>query len=244
MSAIRVSSIFFLLLMALGCRRESTYSVEPQKGTIAVNIDHVVDGQPLIWDSLIYKNAAGNRYSITRINYYISNIHFYRNRYDVLFVDSIFYVSAANIASCNFNITNVPSGPYDSVSFCIGLLPVRNASYSLPPTMDNVNMIWPDVMGGGYHFLKFEGHWLDSLGHVGGFAMHLGSNGYYSIAGAGFKMKIPPGSTDRLKLTMNMNEWFRNPNTYNLETDGVYSMGNATLMKKLAENGKDVFTAN
>ena len=37
-------------------------------------------------------------------------------------------------------------------------------------------MAWPDVMGGGYHFLKLEGHYKkDSL--LAGYAMHIGQNG-------------------------------------------------------------------
>ena len=42
-------------------------------------------------------------------------------------------------------------------------------------------------------------------------------------------------------MTMNVNEWFKNPNIYNFNTDGVFTMGDTILMKKLLQNGADVF---
>jgi hypothetical protein len=43
-------------------------------------------------------------------------------------------------------------------------------------------------------------------------------------------------------LAMNLNEWFCNPETYDLNIDGNYSMGNMAAMHKLSMNGSDVFT--
>jgi hypothetical protein len=46
----------------------------------------------------------------------------------------------------------------------------------LSTTLDNLNMAWPTAMGGGYHFLKMEGHYLDSLNTNQGYAIHIGKN--------------------------------------------------------------------
>ena len=102
-------------------------------------------------------------------------------------------------------------------------------------------MGWPDMMGGGYHFLKLEGHWMDTGGQLG-YAMHIGKNGFLVKAGTKASLQVLGGKTINRKLMMNINEWFAHPNTYNLATDGVYSMGNAPLMKKLSENGSDVLS--
>ena len=37
-------------------------------------------------------------------------------------------------------------------------------------------MAWPTAMGGGYHFMKVEGHYLDTSNTIQGFAIHLGKN--------------------------------------------------------------------
>jgi hypothetical protein len=41
---------------------------------------------------------------------------------------------------------------------------------------------------------------------------------------------------------MNLNEWFRNPYTYHFTVDGAATMNDTSAMRKIAENGSDVFT--
>jgi hypothetical protein len=45
-------------------------------------------------------------------------------------------------------------------------------------------------------------------------------------------------------MTMNLNEWFRNPAIYDFNVDGSSSMGSMSAMMKLAMNGPDVFRLN
>ena len=101
-------------------------------------------------------------------------------------------------------------------------------------------MAWPDVMGGGYHFLKLEGHYKkDSL--LAGYAMHIGQNGFRVSVGLHCNLILPQNGDADFNMTMNVNEWFKNPNIYNFNTDGVFTMGDTILMKKLLQNGADVF---
>lgn len=238
----------FLLLAGIivtsGCVKEKT-NVIPQPsasyGDVNLKIGYDIDGAPLIFDSLLYTNVAGNKYSISKINYYISRIRFYANEELKYSSDDIFYLDAKTSSFSQIKLKNIPAIEYDSISFNIGLDEEQNISYSLPANNENIIMEWPDMMGGGYHFLKLEGHWLDSNGIVG-YAMHIGKNGFCVRSGAKSKFKIPAGDLLGLTMSMNVNEWFRNPNVYDLASDGVYSMGNAALMKKLSENGKNVFS--
>ncbi|HEY9176264.1 MAG TPA: MbnP family protein [Flavipsychrobacter sp.] len=234
----------FILMMAVlvvsACRKEKENVIPtPTVGDLTINLGYHVDGEQLLFDSLRYTNAAGNMYSVTKVHYYLSRFRFY-NRGEVKYSsDTIIYADAAQTTS--FTFRSLPATIYDSVSFYIGLDEAQNISNSLPATAENVNMGWPDVMGGGYHFLKLEGHWMDSTGKLG-YAMHIGKNGFLVRSGMKKGITIPGGKTSVMKLMMNINRWFANPNTYDLAKDGVYSMGNAPLMKKLSENGEDVFT--
>ena len=53
---------------------------------------------------------------------------------------------------------------------------------------------------------------------------------------------ISSGSATSLNMHMNINEWLRNPNTFNFNTDGNYIMGDSTAMNKITQNGHDVFS--
>lgn len=222
------------------CRKEKENVIPaPPTGGLAINVGCQVDGKQLYFDSLMYTNAAGNQYSVTKVHYYLSRFRLYKEGNVKYSSDTIIYVDAEQ--AMNFLFRNVPVMTYDSLSFHIGLDEAQNKSNSLPATTENVNMGWPDVMGGGYHFLKLEGHWIDSSRKLG-YAMHIGNNGFLVRAGVTTNIEVQGGKTISRKLMMNINEWFAHPNTYNLATDGVYSMGNVQLMKKLSENGGDVFT--
>ncbi len=103
-------------------------------------------------------------------------------------------------------------------------------------------MIWPVEMGGGYHFTKLEGRYkLPGNGNCG-YAVHLGTNNMLMLHNKlDVSLGLKANSSDTLFLTMNINEWFTNPNTYNFLVQGNYTMGNDTLMLMLKENAKDLF---
>jgi hypothetical protein len=239
-----MKSKYFALIMAVAslasCRKEKQNVIPaPTVGDLAISVGYHVDGTKLFFDSLMYTNAAGNVYSVSKVHYYLSRFRLYKDGMVKYASDTIIYVDAQQ--PVNFTFRNVPAIIYDSVSFHIGLDEVQNISNSLQATAENVNMGWPDMMGGGYHFLKLEGHWIDTGGQLG-YAMHIGKNGFLVKAGTKATLQVLGGKTINRKLMMNINEWFMHPNTYNLATDGLYSMGNAPLMKKLSENGIDVLS--
>jgi hypothetical protein len=232
-----------LTIVVAGCRKKETIQPTVGSGKIAIDIEYVVGGIPLIFDTVTFTNTAGNTYSITNLQYYLSAFRFYKNNELLHYSSKIVYIDARVPGTSHFEITELTGmnvGTYDSVSFCIGIEPALNITNSLPATLENIGMGWPDVMGGGYHFLKLEGHWNDG-GSISGYAMHLGTNNYQVSTGVKCKMIIDKVANGQLNMTMDINEWFANPYEYNFSTDGLFSMGVDSLMQKLTNNGVDVF---
>lgn len=223
-----------LLAITAGCKK-----TDRTNGVLNVEVNHTVDGAPLIWDSLLYTNQAGNVYSVERLQYYLSDFRFYANKVFIAQKDTVLYVDARKGEANHFMLDKVPLAYFDSVSFMIGVSPQKNITNGLPATMENTIMAWPEMMGGGYHFMKLEGRWKDGQ-QTPGFAMHIGTQGLQVQAGMPCDVAVTTGGT-KLQLTMNINEWFRNPHTFNFANDGVYIMGNVPLMRKIQENGWDVF---
>jgi hypothetical protein len=73
--------------------------------------------------------------------------------------------------------------------------------------------------------------------------MHIGTNACLipSIT-LSTNFTVTTDSQTSLTLKMNVNEWYRNPNIYDFNIDGNYTMGDMPLMMKITENGQDVFT--
>ncbi len=235
-----ITSCWCILLMSSACKKEETTPV----GTANIELEYSVDGQLLQFDTIGYVNEAGNNYSVTRLEYYLSDFTFINDDEIIYKASEIQYADARSDSNNQFSLKNVPAGDYDCMEVTIGLSPENNVSNSLPNTIDNFNMFWPDVMGGGYHFMKLEGHYLDSAGNFTGYTMHLGVNGNaVKVKLCGLQLQVKENTPVTILLSMNINEWFQNPSAYDFNVDGNYTMGIDSLMQKLSANGADAFTA-
>ena len=149
-------------------------------------------------------------------------------------------------------------GDYDSISFTFGIPKEKNISlmYVNPP---EVNMAWPDMMGGGYHYLMINGFWKNTNNQKTPFNFHLGigqiysgpnSTGtitgfvqnYFPVSLKNASFSIRKGETKEIQIIMNIDGWFKTPNVYNHNYWGGAIMQNQAAMQMAKENGFDVFT--
>lgn len=226
----------FLIAFA-SCKK--TDSDAPMATTLNIAISYGIDNLPLHFDSLMYHNALGEPYSISKLNYYLSDIRFYKNKQVVFSIDTVTYIDALQKEN-SIKLTNIEAFSFDSIAYIIGVPQTKNKHGLLAPTYENTAMEWPEMMGGGYHFLKLEGHWHDN-GNNPGFTVHLGTNPYLINGGLKTTGMVISNKETTVALQMNINKWFSGANDYSFQTDGAYTMGNATLMQKIMENGKYVF---
>lgn len=229
-------SLVGVLLLVPSCKKSTpTPTVD-----VTVSLAHVVDNTTFLSDTIGFINEAGNQFSITRLEYYLSDLTFRHADGKVSFIDDVFYVNVLKPETHSIKAT-LPVDNYTAVTFFLGLPADKNISYSLPATTDNVNMAWPEVMGGGYHFMKLEGHYLDDQSKEKGYAMHLGMNEWLVTVNLSHNLSFNTNS-DECTLTMDISEWFKNPHTYNFNVQGNYTMGIDSLMQQLSENSPSAFS--
>lgn len=231
--------IFSLLVLNFSSCKKDVFV--PENGTLTLNVEYRVEDKLVQFDTLLYTNQAGNKYSLNHLEYYISNIVLYKEDGSSFKSTDVFYINAKRTSTNKLTLNNIPPGTYTSVSLLIGLDSNQNKTNALPNTVDNVNMAWPVAMGGGYHFMKMEGYFLDKDGiSQNGYAMHLGKNPHLVKVDILKSLSIASGEQFKT-LSMEINQWYKEPAVYDFETDGNYSMGSSVAMLKLANNGKDVF---
>ena len=93
---------------------------------------------------------------------------------------------------------------------------------------------WPEFMGGGYHYMQLEGDFTTALQ---GYATHIGGtdgidfsfNNNFPIA-----INIENANTTVI-INMEINNWYDNPNTIALTSDGI--MGDGNKQMQLKQNG-------
>jgi len=250
-------NVFCLVIMVqsiiISCKEKN------ETGKITINFNHQVDGNNLRVDTMIYTNAAGNPFLITEVQYFISDIKLFKKDGTEILINEIHYVDTDIRDSWNWLINgDFPAGNYDSISFVFGIPDEKNISNSFVNPPESF-MFWPDFLGGGYHYLKLNGKWLEAgqTTQTTPFNCHLGRGQVYfsypdsiigfipnefrvSLPGSSFEMSV--GDTKQIHLTMSIDEWFKNPNIYDLDYWGSYTMQNQEAMQTLKENGCDVFT--
>lgn len=229
-------------ILVLSCKKSEDVQPLPsaENSELVFTITHAVDGVDLLADTILYVNDAGNQYSVNRLWYYLSQIALIRSDSSLLPVKDYQFIDAFNAGNLSFTVPSVVQGDYIGLAFYIGLDSALNQTNALPALVENLNMEWPVAMGGGYHFMKLEGHYHqnDSLF---GYAIHLGRNEALVTCRLYSPISLRAGRAT-IRMRMNLNEWYRSPQIYDFNVDGNYSMGNMQAMSKLARNGSDVFT--
>lgn len=250
---------FALISLLITCKEE-----DPDPGKITFRFTEMVDTVYLAYDTVRYENEAGNEYMITEIQYFISNLMIYYEdgtKYEIKDSDGIHYVDSDIPETKYWEIADdVPSGYVDSVVFTFGLDEATNVSglFVNPPES---NMFWPEELGGGYHYMKMNGKWLDVNGQINMFNYHLGIGQTYDTSGqvtgfvqnyfkfsvylpvySSFIIKVNPNETTHLEINMNVNSWFTTPYTWDLDYMPAMMMQNQEAMKTACDNGYDVFS--
>ena len=229
-----------LLFLFYSCKKDVLLPATPSGNSIDFQVTHVVEAELVVFDTIRYTNDAGNKYSVTRLEYYISTVVLKKSDGSLVETSTANYINGRDSDALNFSLSAIPSGDYVGLSLFVGLDSVTNQTNALPNNSENINMAWPVMMGGGYHFMKFEGHYEESI-DVLGYAVHLGTNTALVKVEVNTPFSVNKAG-EKMTLEMNLNEWFRNPAIYNLYVDGSYTMGKDSLMEKIAANGVNVFT--
>jgi hypothetical protein len=235
----------------------------PVAGGLQISFEHVVDNQPLEVNEMKYTNAAGNPYEVAEVMYFISELKLYKQDGTVVIPNqwnNIHYADSRYAETLLWNAgNNIPPGTYDSLTFTFGLSEEINKSFMFvnPP---EVNMAWPEVLGGGYHYMMLNGFWLDTLDQRRSYNFHLGIGQIYAnnsgqvgditgfvhnnftVKPAGQAFTVAEGTTLKLTLTMHIDSWFNTPFVYDHNQWGGAIMQNQDAMHIGCLNGRDVFT--
>jgi hypothetical protein len=132
-------------------------------GKLVIEFDNKAGDDDLLLNH-DYVNSSGETFSVSKLNYYISNIILTRNdesHFTVLQDSSYFLISEEHDGSQRVVINNVPSGDYNKITFTIGVdslrstMDVSKRQGVLDPAQGHDGMYW--TWNSGYIFFKMEG---------------------------------------------------------------------------------------
>ena len=236
-----------LTVIMVSCGKERLKSVPPQ-----FVFKHEVNGFELQKGAMNYTNLAGNLYEVDELQYFISEVTLKTAAGQLLpiYSDSAIHYIDINIPSTlEWNPKDRwPVTDYESITFVFGINEAKNKTgfFVNPPERD---MFWPDLMGGGYHYMKMNGKWQAEGDTIKPFNLHLGIGmsdygstfvqNYFSVT---LPLNVQAGTlSNKFTITMDIEKWFEAPNVWNWNVTGGQTMQNQSAMHKACENGASAF---
>lgn len=159
-----------------GCKKDGSDSSQPTVGSISLALNNVAGSKAVALDRTTYATASGETFTISTLEYYISNVVFTKTDGGTYAAPGVYHlVNVAKPSTTTFTIDNVPTGDYSGVKFTVGVDSTMTKADPLSLTSDlnpANNMYW--VWATGHIFMKLEGN-VTSAGnkaltcHVGGY---------------------------------------------------------------------------
>ncbi len=247
------------IMIIIGCGKEPNGNGTDPTGNINFRFGFYAEGLPLLTDTLIYVNEAGNQYLVNEIQFFISDITLHKSDGGLILIDAwqdVHYVDSDIPPTWDWIVyDDIAAGQYDAISFTFGINEQKNQSLMYVDPPESL-MFWPEYLGGGYHYLKLNGKWVDESSDLLPFNFHLGIGQIYDNEGivTGFiqnsfditlqnsSFTLDDGETKAIDLVMEVDNWFRTPHTYDHNTWGGDIMQKQEAMALGCENGHDVFS--
>jgi hypothetical protein len=236
-----------IMILFVSCGKDVKKPVAPK----FIFKNHI-NGYDFQVGAMNYTNQAGNLYQVDELQYFISDISIKTTDGQILPVTSdnaIHYVDISIPSTLEWSpVDRLKVTGYESISFVFGISDSKNKTglFVNPPERD---MFWPELMGGGYHYMKMNGKWLADGDTIKPFNFHLGAgmamNGmaaepnYFTVT---LPLNVSAGSlSNEFTITMNIEKWFEAPNVWDWNVFGGQIMQNQTAMHKASQNGANAF---
>lgn len=245
----KIALLLILAFVFVGCDSDDD---SPENVLISIGFSHNWDGIPVTeadFGTTEFTNEHGEVLTISKLRYLISRVTLYNSYGDAIEFEGHQLVDLSDENTLIFAINSVfPSGTYNRISFVYGFNEGDNLDNAYPD-LNVAEWAWPDQLGGGYHFMQFEGNYKDTNGEPQPYTYH---NGTAKVSEGVFEQNFITVDVDgfsfdgnaAIEIKMNVSEWFKNPNAWDLNTLNGGLMGNYDAQKMMNQNGQNVFSVD
>lgn len=235
------------------------------EASVSIVFNHHFDGIPVNVNTIdehnfMYVTANNDTISISKLKYLLSGFTLKTASGDMVHAHGYHLFDVDNSGGSSHHKGNkglkhgsglvmtmhhVEPGNYASLSFTFGFDSTDNAGNYTDLNSENWN--WPSMLGGGYHFMQFEGKYKE-MGMDSSYAYHYGTaqNGPEQINHQ--TILLPGISVNEENVVVNVDfnvaELFRNPNLWDLPTFHSSLMMNYTAQKMMQANVLTAFKIN
>lgn len=205
------------------------------------------------YENTQYTNAAGTQLTLSKLNYLISDITLTDAHGTAYTAGDYNLIDSREGTNVNFTPDfKVPPGDY-TVSLTFGFDDEDNVN-SAYQDLNDAGWNVPGPLGGGYHYMRMEGSYINTVGATVNFQYHTIRANRHEILPPTVPVElldtsfivslgsVTVGNSTNVEVKMNVAEWFKNPNEWDLNTFHSVLMPNFEAQKMMSANGKSAFS--
>jgi hypothetical protein len=241
-----ITSLAWLLIGTItiaSCKKKEDPKLPAE---VHINFKNYAGAEPLKLNTATYTTPQGEQITVSRFNYYISNIKLTKSDGSVYAEpESYHLLQQEKTGSLHFHLKDVPAGTYTGMSFMIGVDEPRNIDGAQTGALDPINgMFW--TWQTGYIMAKLEGKSPQSKDTTNKYVLHVGGfsgeyNGIRSISlNFPSAIAIEGSKSGDVVIKADMLKWFE-PNAVKISENSELMMPSAAT-RKIADNYSKMFT--
>jgi hypothetical protein len=242
----KIICLFLIIISFSSCNDELDCCIYPKPVNVTLTFTQNWDGVPVNasdFNKFKFTTKNGEIISINDLRYLLSNLKVGRK------IKNYQLINIGENTGIRLNFEQIEQG-VNILKFTFGFADTDNKD-GIYQDLNSVSFNVPGMLGGGYHYMQFDGKYKDVINQDASFNYHairavnrtdpanliFQDTSFDVDLGA---IKITNNTT--IEIKMNIAEWFKNPNTWNLNELNTVLMPNFEAQKMMSANGKSVFS--
>ena len=204
-----------------------------------------VKGSKIVFNDSTYTNSFGEKYIITKLRYYVTNVSLQNGHKSIKEKNSYHLIDESEKESQVINFS-IPAGDYTSLQFLLGVDSLHNVSGAQTDDLDPAkDMFW--TWNSGYVMAKMEGNSPSSKLVNNKFEFHIGGfSGPYNVLKKvqlnfpGKTLHFVAGKTYEIIINADINTWWQHPHDIKIsEHANITSPGK--FAREISDNYVNMF---
>jgi hypothetical protein len=240
----RVLMVLFLFAFSSSFQQKKTGN-QINAAAVKLTFVNTVKGSKIVFNDSTYTNSFGEKYHITKLRYYVTNISVQGGHNTIKEKNSYHLIDESKTESQVINFS-IPGGDYSSLQFLLGVDSLHNVSGAQTDDLDPAkDMFW--TWNTGYVMAKMEGNSPNSNVVNNKFEFHIGGfSGPYNVLKQ-VQLNFPEethhfasGETYEIIINADINKWWQHPHDIKISEHPVITSPGKTA-REISDNYANMF---
>jgi hypothetical protein len=241
-----IISLFLIVILFSSCDEKKDCCVNFEPVNVTFKFTQNWDGVPVTssdFNNFKFTTQNGEMISIENLRYLLSAISVGKT------IKNYHLINIGENTGSEISFDQIPQGS-NFLKFTFGFKDADNID-GMYQDLNSVSFNVPGMLGGGYHYMQFDGKYKDLNNADANFNYHairaVDRTNPANLIFQDTSFEFDIGTFDlknntTIEIKMNIAEWFKNPNTWNLNELNTVLMPNFEAQKMISDNGKNVFS--